>query len=67
MNLFNVEDEFKKNPELKEEDLNHLKEWISKQPHLPHVTGEYLTTNNYYSEYYIAEYTIVTYLDFEGA
>jgi len=42
MNFFNVPDEFKKNPELNEEDLNHLREWISKQPHLPIVTGKYL-------------------------
>lgn len=40
MNFFNVADEFEKNPELKNEDLNHLKEWISKQPHLPRVTGK---------------------------
>jgi len=42
MNFFNIPDEFKKNPELNEEDLNHLREWISKQPHLPTVTGKYL-------------------------
>lgn len=41
MKFFSVTDEFTKNPQLKEEDLNHLKEWIAKQPHLPHVTGEY--------------------------
>jgi len=40
MNFFNVPDEFKKNPELNEDDLNHLREWISKQPHLPLVTGK---------------------------
>lgn len=42
MNFFNVSDELKKNPELNEEDLNYLREWISKQPHLPIVTGKYL-------------------------
>lgn len=41
MSLINVAEEFKKNAQLKEEDLNHLKEWLSKQPHLPHVTGKY--------------------------
>lgn len=41
MEFFNNADEFKKNPKLREEDLKHLKEWISKQPHLPHVTGKY--------------------------
>ncbi|XP_032452315.1 uncharacterized protein LOC100118942 [Nasonia vitripennis] len=30
-----VEEEFKKNPELKEEDLQHLRDWIKKQPHYP--------------------------------
>lgn len=40
MDFFNAADEFKKCPQLKEEDLNHLREWISKQPHLPHVDGE---------------------------
>lgn len=41
MKFFNVADEFEKNSELKEEDLTHLKEWLSKQPHLPQVTGKY--------------------------
>jgi hypothetical protein len=40
MKFFSVTDEFTKNPQLKEEELNHLREWISKQPHLPHITGE---------------------------
>jgi len=43
MDFFNAADEFKKCPQLKEEDLNHLREWISKQPHLPHVDGEWTT------------------------
>ncbi|XP_050544851.1 alpha-tocopherol transfer protein-like [Daktulosphaira vitifoliae] len=42
MIFFKKEEEFKKNPELKDEDLNHLKEWLSKQPHLPHVNDEQL-------------------------
>lgn len=33
--MVNATEEFKKNPELKEEDLKHIKEWISKQIHLP--------------------------------
>jgi len=41
MKFFNVADEFEKNSELKEEDLTHLREWLSKQPHLPLVTGKY--------------------------
>ncbi|VVC29338.1 Cellular retinaldehyde binding/alpha-tocopherol transport,CRAL-TRIO lipid binding domain,CRAL/TRIO, N- [Cinara cedri] len=42
MNFFNTADEFKKNPQLKKEDLNHLKEWLSKQPHLPPISDEFL-------------------------
>ncbi|XP_050439739.1 alpha-tocopherol transfer protein-like [Adelges cooleyi] len=42
MNFFKREDEFKKNPELKEEDLSHLRDWLAKQPHLPDVTDEHL-------------------------
>lgn len=30
-----VEEEFKKNPDLKAEDLQHLREWVKKQPHYP--------------------------------
>lgn len=41
MQFFKAADEFKKNPQLKEEDLNHLREWLTKQPHLPHVTGKH--------------------------
>lgn len=46
MNFFSVTDEFTKNPELKEEDLNHLRGWISKQPHLPKISGEYFKMSN---------------------
>lgn len=56
MNLFNVQDEFKKNPELNEEDLNHLREWISKQPHLPVVTGKYTDLNFEVPQKYEAQY-----------
>lgn len=46
MNHFKIEEEFKKNSELREEDLNHLREWLSKQPHLPPVTGMYFQITN---------------------
>ncbi|XP_060842651.1 alpha-tocopherol transfer protein-like [Rhopalosiphum padi] len=59
MNFFNVPDEFKKNPELNEEDLNHLREWISKQPHLPLVTDELLVLF-FHSCFYRLEPTKVT-------
>lgn len=41
MAFFEAVEEFQKNAQLKKEDLTHLKEWISKQPHLPQVTGKY--------------------------
>ncbi|CAH1711992.1 alpha-tocopherol transfer protein-like [Aphis gossypii] len=59
MNFFNVPDEFKKNPELNEDDLNHLREWISKQPHLPLVTDELLVLF-FHSCFYRLEPTKVT-------
>lgn len=40
--MITLEEEFKKNPELKDEDLNALKEWVAKQPHLPPITEEQL-------------------------
>ncbi|XP_026473070.1 alpha-tocopherol transfer protein-like [Ctenocephalides felis] len=33
-----IEEEFEKNPELKNEDLKELREWLSKQRYLPNVT-----------------------------
>ncbi|KAL5241687.1 hypothetical protein ACI65C_009097 [Semiaphis heraclei] len=59
MNFFNIPDEFKKNPELNEEDLNHLREWISKQPHLPTITDELLVLF-FHSCFYRLEPTKVT-------
>lgn len=34
-----VEDEYRKNPELKKEDVNELLEWAKTQPHLPKISG----------------------------
>lgn len=45
MSFFKAADESQKNTELKEEDLNHLREWLAKQPHLPHVTGKFYFKN----------------------
>lgn len=39
LNLMTIEEEFEKNPELKNEDLKELREWLSKQRYLPNVTG----------------------------
>lgn len=37
-----VEEQFKKSPELKREDVAKLQDWMSKQTHLPRITGEFL-------------------------
>lgn len=38
--MFDINKEYKRNPDLKKEDVEHIKEWISKQPHLPNITGK---------------------------
>lgn len=46
-----VEEEFAKNKELKKDDLQHLRDWCSKQPHLPKITDNHLILflhSNYY-------------------
>lgn len=43
MKFFSVSDQFEKNTQLKKEDFIQIKEWISKQPHLPQVTGKYMS------------------------
>lgn len=50
--MITVEEEFKKNPELKESDLEALREWCKKQPHLPKIADIDLILflhSNYYS------------------
>lgn len=45
------EDELKKNPELKESDIQMLREWCEKQPHLPKISDSELALflhSNYY-------------------
>lgn len=37
-----LEDELKKNKELKEEDIQEVQKWMKKQPHLPTITGTLL-------------------------
>jgi len=49
--------EHKKNPELKEEDLNYLKEWIKKQDHLPQNIPDNLLILFLHSCYYRLEPT----------
>lgn len=46
-----LEEELKKNPELKEADLQTLREWCEKQPHLPKMLDSELILflhSNYY-------------------
>lgn len=37
-----IEKIYKENPNLKKSDIEQLKEWINKQPHLPEATEEQL-------------------------
>lgn len=46
-----LEEELKKNPELSRVDLESLREWCAKQPHLPEITDTELALflhSNYY-------------------
>lgn len=46
-----MEEELKKNPELKNSDIDDLKEWCKKQPHLPEISDSELIIflhSNYY-------------------
>lgn len=49
--LMTYEEELKKNPELKESDIQMLREWCAKQPHLPKISDSELALflhSNYY-------------------
>ncbi|XP_043468151.1 alpha-tocopherol transfer protein-like [Leptopilina heterotoma] len=52
--MITVEEEFKKNPELKESDLEILREWCKKQPHLPKIADIDLILI-LHSNYYLIE------------
>lgn len=52
--MITVEEEFKKNPELKESDLQALREWCKKQPHLPKIADIDLILF-LHSNYYLLE------------
>ncbi|XP_053994005.1 uncharacterized protein LOC128884565 [Hylaeus volcanicus] len=53
------EEELKKNPELKEEDMQVLRDWYKKQPHLPKITDAELALF-FHSNYYRLEPTKAT-------
>ncbi|KAJ8672998.1 hypothetical protein QAD02_004259 [Eretmocerus hayati] len=55
-----VEEEFKRNPELKEEDLQHLKDWCSKQSHFPSNLPDPILILFLHANYYRLEPTKVT-------
>lgn len=52
----NAEEEFKKNPEIKKSDIQMLREWCEKQPHLPKVSDTDLILF-LHSNYYMMEPT----------
>ncbi|XP_051169298.1 uncharacterized protein LOC127286762 [Leptopilina boulardi] len=54
--IMTAEEEFKKNPELKESDLELLREWCKKQPHLPKIADIDLILF-LHSNYYLLEPT----------
>lgn len=54
-----LKEELKKNPQLKESDIQYLKEWCSKQPHLPKISDSQLVLF-LHSNYYRMEPTKVT-------
>jgi hypothetical protein len=57
--LISFEEELKKNPELKEADVQMLREWCEKQPHLPKISDSELALF-LHSNYYRLEPTKIT-------
>lgn len=51
MQRIDVEELYKRHPELKQEDVKVLQDWMGKQPHLPKVTGGklFLSLNKLFS------------------
>jgi hypothetical protein len=54
------EEEFKKNPELKEKDIQHLRNWCAKQGHLPKNINDNDLILFLHSNYYRLEPTKTT-------
>lgn len=55
-----LEEEFKRNPELKKEELQSLRDWYSKQPHLPQNVTDTELVLFLHSNYYRIEPTKTT-------
>ncbi|XP_001602751.1 alpha-tocopherol transfer protein-like [Nasonia vitripennis] len=55
-----VEEEFKRNPELTEDDMQHLRDWIKKQPHYPNAISDEDIVLFLHSNYYRMEPTKAT-------
>ncbi|XP_014214637.1 alpha-tocopherol transfer protein-like [Copidosoma floridanum] len=52
-----IEEEFKKNPELRKDDLQHLRDWYNKQPHFPKFMDDNGLIVFLHSNYYRLEPT----------
>lgn len=55
-NKVSVEEEYKKNPDLKREDILELLDWMKTQVHLP-LFKEYEMIQGYHASYYNKELT----------
>lgn len=55
VNPVTIAEEYKKMPNLKEDDLNALRDWCLEQRHLPHITGEYILLILTYLPTYLTE------------
>lgn len=55
MKLAKIDEQYKKFPEIKKEDVEKILDWANKQPHLPKITGEEYFFK--FSFYYKKEYT----------
>lgn len=40
-----IREELNENPDTREQDLAHIKEWLKKEPHLPDEFGSFITHN----------------------
>ncbi|XP_014217588.1 alpha-tocopherol transfer protein-like [Copidosoma floridanum] len=52
-----IEEEYKRNPQLREDDIQHLKDWYKKQPHFPNYIDENALIMFLHSNYFRLEPT----------